>query len=125
MLKSVLLLTGTLTISSAKDCSIVEELCGHNAVGDLPAAVACLTKHDATLSKVGCSFPEEAMSILKMAADPTRHQELAQGLAKSDFAAIVKTDNLGEALKDFAVVVDDTKLPTVFGKTKRSTFDGK
>jgi hypothetical protein len=89
-LKSALLLTFAAT---ANACSVMEHLCGSVPTGDIPAAVACLTKHNDELSAAGCALPKEAFDLLKLAVDAPR--ELAEGLAKSEIAAIVTTDNLG------------------------------
>ena len=81
--------------------------------GDIPAALECLTKHDAELTAASCQLPKEALDLLRMAVESP--EELAEGLRRSDVAAIVTTENLGPALADFAMKVDDSKLPTVFG----------
>ena len=81
--------------------------------GDIPAALECLTKHDAELTAANCQLPKEALDLLRMAVESP--EELAEGLRRSDVAAIVTTENLGPALADFAMKVDDSKLPTVFG----------
>ena len=110
-MKTVLLLS--LATANALDCSmLMEKLCGDVPIGDVPAAVSCLETNNLELTSAGCRLPEEALSLLKMAVDSP--QELAEGLRKSEIAAVVTLENLGPALTDFAMIQDDTKLPTVF-----------
>jgi len=111
-MKTALLLS--LATANALDCSmLMEKLCGDVPIGDVPAAVSCLETNNLELTSAGCRLPEEALSLLKMAVDSP--QELAEGLRKSEIAAVVTLENLGPALTDFAMIQDDTKLPTVFG----------
>ena len=110
---AALLLTLAAT-ATASDCTkTLNDLCNTVSSGDIPAALECLTKHDAELTAASCQLPKEALDLLRMAVESP--EELAEGLRRSDVAAIVTTENLGPALADFAMKVDDSKLPTVFG----------
>lgn len=112
-MKTLLLTTLFAGASATTTCNdLLESTCGANAASDYKAAYACLTEHNSVLVQANCQLPGEAMSLLRLAVED--QEGLAQGLRSSDMAAVVTVDNLGRSPASFALLQDDSKLPTVF-----------
>ena len=112
MKTSLLLTTLFAGANAATNCNdLLESTCG-NVGSDYKAAYACLTEHNSVLVQASCQLPAEALSLLRMAVED--QEGLAQGLRASDMAAVVTVDNLGSSPASFALLQDDSKLPTVF-----------
>merc|ERR1711871_1189789 len=86
-------------------------------VGDLACTVGCFVKHNALLTKNGCAFPEETLSLLTLTVEEPR--EFAKALAASPLVAKIDTKKNALGLAPDAnratPVEAATALPTVMG----------